>query len=130
MAVPTQIDVVAAGGSTGWPQEIAWNSALRHVPAAATAAVVTIEADASRPNVISQIFWSYSAAPTAGSLKVEDVSGTIVWGPHHITAGGPGQVDFMPPLCNAVKNTAMIVTLASGGGAVEGVLSVNAYKRK
>lgn len=129
MASTTQFNATNAG-SLGASQEIAWNSALRHAPAADTAAVVTIDADADRPNIITQIFYSYKGTPTGGTLKVEDVSGTTVWGPHHIVAGGPGQVDFFPPLANAAKNTAMIVTLAAGGGAVEGVLTVNAYKRK
>lgn len=112
-----------------WPEGMAFDTGNRHAPAAATAAVVTIAADAARPIFLSQIWCSYSATPTGGSLKVENGAGTVVWGPHHIPAAGPQQFDFMPPLCGS-KNTALIVTLASGAGSVEGVLTVNAWKEE
>lgn len=95
-----------------------------HVPAANTAAVVTYAAlDAAKAHVIDQIFWSYSAAPTGGTLKVEDVAGTVVFGPHHITAAGPDSLTFDPPLRSAIGGTAMIVTLAAGGAGITGVLT-------
>lgn len=106
---------------------VPFDAANIHLPSAATAAVVTIAADTDRPNVLSQIAWSYSAAPTGGNIKVEDVSGTTVFS-LDIAASGPGAITFDPPLCNAVKNSALIITLASGAGAVVGKLFVNARK--
>lgn len=100
---------------------------LQHAPAAATAAVVTLTADADSRNILGQIFWSYSAAPTGGSIKVEDGAGSVVWGPHYITAAGIDSVTFNPPLCGT-RNTALVITLASGAGAVVGVCSANAWK--
>lgn len=100
---------------------------LRHAPAADTAAVVTLTADADSRNILRQIFWSYSATPTGGSIKVEDGAGTTVWGAFHILTGGIGSVTFDPPLCGT-RNTALVVTLATGAGAVVGILCVNAWK--
>jgi hypothetical protein len=94
-----------------------------HAPAAATAAVVTYAAVAAKKHYIYSITWSYSAAPTGGNLKIEDVSGTTVF-TTDITAAGPGQLTFARPIVSSAVNTAMIVTLASGGGAVVGKVSV------
>jgi len=93
-----------------------------NAPAQATAAVITYAADPLRRHCIGALYWSYSAAPTGGSIKVEDVSGTVVFGPLAITAAGPGYIPIDPPLCNNVVNTALIVTLASGAGSVVGVV--------
>ena len=94
-----------------------------HLPAAATAAVVTYAAVAGKRHVISGIAYSYSAAPTGGNLKVEDVSGTTIFS-MDITAAGPGVVYFDPAKGNALPNTALIITLASGAGAVVGKVNV------
>lgn len=88
---------------------------------------ITIAADADRPNCLSQIWVSYSATPTGGGLKVENGSGTTVWGPFPIAAAGLIEVNFCPPLQGS-KNTALIVTATSGGGAVTSALYVNAFK--
>ncbi len=93
-----------------------------HAPAAATAAVVTYAATVGKKHYIHSITWSYSAAPTGGNLKIEDVSGTTVF-TTDITASGPGQLTFHRPIVSSAANTAMIVTLASGAGAVVGKLS-------
>ena len=101
---------------------------LNHAPAAATAAVCTLDADTDRPNRLNSVFWSYSAAPTGGSIKVEAASGSTIWGPHAITAAWPGSWTFDPPL-ETSKNQALIVTLASGGGSVVGALSIGAFRQ-
>jgi hypothetical protein len=111
----------------GFP--IPMNSAsMNNAPAANTAAVCTCAADADRVNVLTSVQWSYSAAPTGGSLQVESVSGTIVWGPHAITAAGLGSLRFDPPIMNTNKNEALIVTLAAPGGTVVGALSIQAHR--
>lgn len=97
-----------------------------NAPAANTAAVVTYSASASAKHVINGIAWSYSANPTGGNLKVEDVSGTTVFS-MDITTGGAGVVYFDPPKRGAAVNTAMIITLAAGGASVSGKVSVLAH---
>ena len=70
---------------------------------------------------MSGIAWGYSATPTAGSIKVEDGSGTVIFGPVPITTAGPG---FFPFAFKGSANAALIVTLAAGGSGVSGVVSV------
>lgn len=83
-------------------------------PSADTAAVLTLSANASKGWVIDAVRWSYTAAPTGGSL-------TIAWSTFSevfpITAGGPG---FLPVNARFPINTAVTITLAAGGGAVAG----------
>lgn len=95
-----------------------------HSPAANTAAVVTYAAIAERSHVVSGIAWSYAgAAPTGGSLKIEDGAGTLIFGPMAITAEGHGWIPF-DPMKQGSKNTAMIITLAAGGASATGHVSV------
>jgi hypothetical protein len=93
-----------------------------HEPAANTAAVVTYALDAARQHVISGVAWSYNAAPTGGSLKIEDAAGNTVF-IVSITAAGPGEFIFPIPKAGTV-NRALIVTLAAAGAAVTGKVSV------
>ena len=97
-----------------------------HEPSAATAAVVTLAAaGAGVSNVLGMVAWSYDDDPTAGSLTIEDGSGSTVF-KVDITSKGPGFIPFTPPK-KGTANTAMIATLASGGGSVSGVCSVHAW---
>lgn len=107
---------------------VKFDTSDRATSGAGAAVAVTIAADVERAIVLSQIICGYSAAPAAGStLKVEDGSGTTVF---NLPVGaGPYQIDFIPPRMGT-KNTAMIVTLSAGGGAVVGDLNVNAYRIK
>lgn len=93
-------------------------------PAAATAAVYTIAAVVGHKNSIRRIFYSYTAAPTGGRLLVESPSGTTIFD-MDITAAGPGNVDFGKNPLMGGTNNALIVTLASGAGAVAGKLVVH-----
>lgn len=104
------------------PSSVVCDTADVHAPAAATAAVVTYAADPNACHLISGIVWSYSAAPTGGNLKVENGSGVTVF-TMDVTAAGPGVIYFEPAKKGSI-NTAMIVTLASGGGGVSGKVSV------
>jgi len=104
-----------AGAQTG-------STGNTHAPSSNTAAVITKTAAAAGiANVVSFIAWGYSGTPTAGSLKVEDGSGTVIFGPIPITAAGPG---FFPVAIKGSAATALIVTLAAGGSGVSGVVSV------
>lgn len=97
-----------------------------HAPAADTAAVITKSAPTgTNVNVLGGVFWSYDADPTGGNLKIENGSGTTVFS-IDITTGGAGFFPFDPPMKGDVE-TALIITLAAGGGAVSGKVSVNAW---
>lgn len=92
-----------------------------HFPAAATAAVVTVAAVANRKHVACRVIWSYSAAPTGGKLTITGNGITLEF---DITASGPGS---LPLTYVCTENTALVVTLASGAGAVVGKLNVEYY---
>jgi hypothetical protein len=98
-------------------------SADVNAPAVNTAAVVTYAASPGVAHVIGGVAWSYNAAPTGGNLKIEDVSGTVVFSVD-ITTAGPGFFQFARPKKSAAVNTALIVTLAAAGAAVTGKVSV------
>lgn len=101
----------------------------RAVSAAGGAVSLTFTADAERGITIAQIHCGYDAAPAAGStLTIEDGSGTIFWR-QPITAAGPHEFNFSPPRTGR-KNTALVVTLTAGGGAVLAYLNVAAFRVK
>jgi hypothetical protein len=114
-----------ANAINGHEEPIATNGASdNNTPAANTNAVITLAAPgAGKVNVISGVAWSYSGNPTGGRLKIEDVSGTIVFDIDIIT-GGPGFIPFVPPKKNAAANTALIITLFAGGGTIQGKVNV------
>jgi len=95
-----------------------------HAPAVNTAAIVTYSATANVKHCITGITWSYiGGIPTGGNLKVEDVSGTIVF-TMDIDEGGPGVIIFPKPKKAAAVNTAMIITLAAGGAGITGKVNI------
>jgi hypothetical protein len=95
-------------------------------PAGNTAAVITYAAAGSgKFNCLGGIFWSYSGTPTNGNLKIEDGSGNTVFS-MDITGAGAGFVPFTPPKMGSA-NTAMIITLAAGGGGVSGRVSATQW---
>lgn len=91
----------------------------KHVPAANTAAVITLAAAEGRRHVAHYIQWSYSAAPTGGRLTVEDGAGNIILD-LDITAAGPGGLTLV---LIGSANTQMIISLAAGGAAVVGKIN-------
>lgn len=98
-----------------------------HAPDAATAAIITLAAAATTRHVVHKVFGSYSATPTGGSLTIAvTVLGSEVSLAITIPAAGQFDLDFNPPL-QGDANTAITITLASGGGAVVGI--VNALTR-
>lgn len=109
-------------GSTPFFAPVLAATADVHAPAADTAAVVTYSAASGQKHIISGIAWSYNGAPTGGNLKIEDGSGVTVFD-MDITSAGAGIIEFPFPKAGSV-NTAMIITLAAGGGTVVGTLSV------
>jgi hypothetical protein len=127
MVAPQTINPNGIGLEWNLPPELAFDATMRHAPASNTAATLTLAADASRRNILSQIHLSYSAAPAAGStIKVEDGAGTTVY-EQYIAAGGPQVISFSPPLAGTA-NTALVVTLAAGGTGISGEIYLSAYK--
>jgi len=101
-------------------------TANQHEPAANTAATITkAAAGAGVSNVLGMVAWSYDGDPTAGSLTIEDGSGTTVF-KVDITAGGPGFFAFTPPLKGSA-NTALIATLAAGGAGISGIVNLHTW---
>ncbi len=90
------------------------------------AAVVTYAAaGVGVSHSIAGLTWSYSATVTGGALTVADGSNTIF--SIDITGTGPGTVVFDPPKIGT-PNQAMTITLADGGSAVVGKLTVNGHQ--
>lgn len=128
MATGYKLNHDAACVQRSLPPELPFDASDRAVSAAGAAVSVTFTADPLCPIVISQIHCGYDATPAAGStLKIEDGSGTTVW-QVPVSAAGPFEFCFEPNKCSALKNTALIVTLSAGGGAVLGYLNVNARR--
>lgn len=97
-----------------------------NAPAVDTNAVVTLTAIADKGHVLQQVTYSYhGAAPTAGSLIVEDGLGTTVFDVD-ITNAGEASLEFNPPIKGS-KNTALVITLAAGGATVTGKVNVGHY---
>lgn len=77
--------------------------------------------------VISNVFWSYSQT-AVGRLTIADSSGNLFDEDLH-TGGAQnfGGFSFQPPLSSQVNNSAITVTLAAGGAAVTGKVSVQGW---
>ncbi len=94
-------------------------AAHRAVSGAGAAVSLTYAAVPGKRHVITGVHCGYDAAPTGGLLTIEDVSGTIIYR-IPITAAGAAPINFPEPITTAAVNTALIITLAAGGGAVLG----------
>jgi hypothetical protein len=101
------------------PNEVAPNYATA---ASDTAVVITLAAKAGQRHMIHGLQWSYTGGTPAGSITVENGSGTTIFS-CGITASGPG--GFMAFLRGSI-NTAMIITLAAGGVSIVGKLNIQA----
>lgn len=89
------------------------------------AATITYPAVVERAHAITEgIAWSYDTTPTGGGLTVT-AGGVTVFSLDIATAGA----GFIPLRKAANLNSALVVTLASGGGAVVGKVNVLGYAR-
>jgi hypothetical protein len=87
-------------------------------PAANTAATLTYAAaGAGVSHVLSGVYISYSAAPTAGVLTILDGATTVF--ALDITAAGPLALTFARPI-KGTANASMTVNLTAAGAAVVG----------
>ena len=91
------------------------------VPAANTAAVITLAATAGVSHVVTGVAVSYSAAPTGGRLTITD-GGVTVWDTD-ITASGILIISFPRPRKFGSGN-AVVITLAAAGAAVVGKVNL------
>lgn len=96
-----------------------------HAPAADTAAIVTIAADAAEAWVIKKIIFSLSAAFTAVT-KLNVTFGGVEKFAVDVSIGGVGPytIDLSPGLWNRTKNEAAVVTLAADSGGDSGSVNV------
>lgn len=103
----------------------------QNLPAANTAAVVTLAASPFKRHVITQIDFGYNvAAPTAGAAVLLTVSGlnddgamTYTIAPQVIVGQQQAFFRLDSALVGAI-NTAVVVTLAAGGGTSVAQLNV------
>ena len=103
------------------PSVVHFASSRVHVPAANTAAVVTLAAVAGRRNVVYQVAASYSATPTGGRLTITDGGVTVL--DVGISAGGLTNLVLDPGLAGG-PNAEVVATLAAGGSGIIGRLNV------
>ena len=85
------------------------------------AATVQYAASPGNSHTISGIAWSYGSAPTGGNLLIQDGATTIF--NMDITAAGPGVIVFPRPKKGTPGN-ALTITLAGGGGPIQGRVNV------
>ena len=85
---------------------------------AATAGVITVPAVVDKRHTLHKLVWSYSAAPTGGRITV---TGGLNALDIDVTNAGPGSLSINY-VC--IANTDMVVTIASGAGAVVGKLYI------
>lgn len=109
----------------GVPDGVSVTTADSATAAANTAVVITYAAKDYGRHALVSLSWSYSAAPVAGGVKVEDGSGNTVF-QLDITAAGPNSIIINNPMLMS-ENKAMIVTLAAGGGSAVGKLNAQHY---
>jgi hypothetical protein len=95
-----------------------------HAPAADTAAIITIAAVADETHVVDAVQWSYSEAPTGGSLTI--TVNAVTKFKIAITAAGPGFINFPQGLYGDV-NQAVVITLAAGAGTCVGIVSAQTH---
>ena len=97
-----------------WP--VAASSGLA-VQAATTgnSAQIALQGQATQCVYISQVEWSYSAAPTGGNLNITGATAGKVKD-LDITAAGVGSFQFDPPLAFS-PGEAVTITIASGNAA-------------
>lgn len=99
-----------------------------NLPAANTAAVITLAAITGQRQVINLVAWSYSGTPTGGNLKIEDDTTSVL--DLDITASGPGSIIFGAAnedggLASSLDKK-LVITLAAGGTGITGKVHVQA----
>lgn len=86
--------------------------------------VVWYTAQSTFTHGIRGITWAYDDNPSNGKLQVESPSGTVIWGPLNVTAGGPGFKNF--ELLAGARGQDFLVRLTYAG--VSGSLAVDGHR--
>jgi len=96
-------------------------------------AAVSISLTPASPNdfvEVGQIEYSYSAAPTGGGITITDGGATVYQLDANSSTGAAQQVQYLQPRVARAKGNTIVITLASGGGAIVGKLNVEAWVRR
>lgn len=122
VTLPTPAQIASGTGAGSIPVQETPATPQSGTAAVNTAVAITIAGVALQTIRITHLSWSYSAAPTAGSLTVV-VNGVTIW-QSDITSAGSGAVPLPPGgiICQAGQNA--VVTLSAAGAAVAGRLNV------
>lgn len=95
-------------------------------PAADTAAVITVDADADHIHVLHWIHAGFDLAPLAAAKLNVTINAVEVWAvdiPANLANAGPHEFQFPDGLFGSNKNEAMVITLATGGAGKTGKIN-------
>jgi hypothetical protein len=92
--------------------------------AGGAAIAITLAAVAARRNGVKSIVFSYNTLPTGGRLTITDNAVTVF--DIDVPAAGQFQIPLPDGVQNLAVNTALVATLAGGGGAVVGKINLSA----
>jgi hypothetical protein len=92
--------------------------------AAGAAAAITIAANAAERWVLEYVAWNYTTAPAGGNLTIVFTqAGTAITITRTLAAAAGGDsIDFSGAPIVGDLNTAITITLPTGGGAVVGAV--------
>ena len=124
MSAPTQVAQMGRAPSAS----PVYDPAAGAAPAANNNAVETLAATANYAWHVGQVDYSYSATPTGGKLTVgwTDPTNGAQTKTYYVSAGGPGQLVFRPPLAFPA-GAAVTFTLFAGGASVSGSVYPSAW---
>lgn len=88
------------------------------------AIAITLAAVPNRRNGIKAAVVSYSGAPTGGRLSITDNAVSVF--DVDLTGAGPHTIPLPDGVQNLAVNTALVATLAAGGGALVGKINLSA----
>lgn len=101
------------------PERVTLAPAAAQLPASNTDAVATLTAVSGGAYDIHSVRWSYTAAPAAGTKVIvawTDAGSTARTESYYVSAGGPGQLLFSPPLTVAATVAPTVTAKAAGSG--------------
>lgn len=128
--VPTTFDLRGSSTRHTLRPPLAVGTGLTNTGAGGAAAQVILPANATHPNVLSQIFASLSVAAAAAVtvIVLDDTTEIFRWQIPAAVVTCP-VFTFDPPLAGTINKT-MTVTISAPGGSVVASLTLNAYLLK
>lgn len=76
-----------------------------------------------RQHVIGTMEYAYYTTPTSGTIRIEDGSGVVVWGPFPVGDNQTHQLRFDEEPKRFSQNTDLRIILGAAGAGVSGVVS-------